>query len=154
MKTPDRISEIGLDMSITTGVTRDFVMINVHVDIYSTFVNTTKCSGLFCNRQRSVEIESGNRGCGCYYMTSRIGNIVIVHNVRISKDGEPLLEVEDFSSLNFRNLYLKTPLSSSVRFNLLDFTPLYWRLQTFVDDFIKFLNDNGGFTVVGWYKNG
>ncbi len=152
MKPPQCITEIKLDHGISTGVTRVFVVNNVQVKVNSTSVQTTKCSGLFCDRQRAVEIERGDRACGCYSMQSRIGNIVIVHNISVIKDGIPDLCVEDFSSLNFSSLYLKDALPVSVKFNSLDYTPQYFRLQMCIDDVVQYVNENGGFTVVGWYK--
>ena len=154
MNPPQCITEIKLDHGISTGVTRVFVVNNVQVRVNSTSVQTTKCSGLFCDRQRAVEIERGDRACGCYSMQSRIGNIVIVHNISVIKDGIPDLCVEDFSSLNFSSLYLKDALPVSVKFNSLDYTPQYLRLHGCIDDVVQYVNENGGFTVVGWYKRG
>ena len=87
-------------------------------------------------------------------MHSRIGNIVLVHHVSVSKGGVSIIDMDDFSSLKFSNLYMKSPFSSTVRFNVLDFTPAYFRLQECIDNVIKWINDDGGFTVIGWYKRG
>ena len=62
--------------------------------------------------------------------------------------------MDDFSSLSFSNLYLKKPLSSSVKSNHLDFTEEFFKLQKCVGDVVELINSNGGFSVVGWYKNG
>ena len=87
-------------------------------------------------------------------MKIRVSSIVLVHHVEISVSGVTLFTMDDFSSINFTSLYLKSPFSSTVRFNILDLTPAYYNLQGCIDDVIKFINDNGGFTVVGWYKRG
>ena len=60
----------------------------------------------------------------------------------------------DFSSLNFSNIYLKSPFSWNVRENLLDYTAAYFNLQIFIAKIIEFINNNGGYTVIGWYKRG
>ena len=31
---------------------------------------------------------------------------------------------------------------------------IYWELESAIDDVVEFVNDNGGWTVVGWYKRG
>ena len=82
-------------------------------------------------------------------MQSRIGNIVIVHNISVIKDGIPDLCVEDFSSLNFSSLYLKYTIPVSFKFNYIDCTPQYFRLKGCIDDMVQYVNENGVFTVVG-----
>ena len=154
MKKCASVMEIDTDMAITNNKTRSFVNNNVTIDVLSTDVHTTKCSGLFCDRQRAIEISRGNRACGCYSMQSRIGNIVLVHQVSVSKGGVLVMNMDDFSSLEFSDLYMKSAFSSTVRFNILDFTPAYFRLQDCIDNVIDHINDAGGFTVIGWYKRG
>ena len=146
--------EVNMDTSITTNVTRCFVKNNVDVDVLSTDVHSTKCSGLFCDRQRSLEISRGNRSCGCYSMNNRVSSIAILHRVEISVGGVQLFSMDDFSSLNFINLYLKSRFSWNVRANLLDFTPAYFQMQKCITKIIELINNNGGFTVIGWYKRG
>ena len=84
MKRAGGTLQINMDMSITTNVTRCFVKnnVDVDVDVLSTDVHTTKCSGLFCDRQRSMEIIRGNRSCGCYSMNIRVSSIALLHHVK------------------------------------------------------------------------
>lgn len=154
MKDPTAITDINVDMSITQNITRSFLKNNVSVDVLSTDVLTTQCSGHLCDKQRAIEISRGNRACGCYHMQTRVGNITLVHQVTVSSDGRVLLNMDDFSSTRFSKLYLKESFSSTVRFNMLDFTPTFFNLQSCIDDVIGYINDNGGFTVLGWYKRG
>ena len=154
MKTPGTVASIKIDMGVMRNTTRAFVLNNMEVEMSSMDVYNTKCSGLFCDRQRAVEIRRGNRACGCYSMQTRIGNIVLVHHVTVSKGNDVMLNMDDFSSLQFSHLYMKTGFTSSMRFNLLDYTPSYFSLQKAADDVVKYINDNGGFTIIGWYKRG
>ena len=94
--------EVDVDKSITTNLTCCFVKNNVNVDVMSTDVHTNKCSGVFCDRQRSLEISRGTRACGCYSMNIRVSSIVLLHRIDVSKGGIHLFSMDDFSSLNFR----------------------------------------------------
>ncbi len=49
---------------------------------------------------------------------------------------------------------MKTSLSPTVKFNCLDYTPAYYKLQYCIDNVLEYVNTNGGFTVIGWYKRG
>lgn len=154
MKAPGAMASVKIDMGVTLNTTRAFVLNNVDVELQSMDVNTTKCSGHFCDRQRAIEIGRNNRACGCYSMPDRQANLVLVHHVTLSKDSEVIVTMKDFSSLQFSKMYMKTPFSSTTRFNNLDFTPAYFSLQKAADDVVEYINDNGGFTVIGWYKRG
>jgi hypothetical protein len=148
------VASIKIDVSVTKNTTRAFVMSNVDVEVTSMDVITTKCSGLFCDRQRAVDIGRGNRACGCFVMPDRVGNIVLAHHVVVSERDVVKVTMDDFSSLQFSGIYMKKPFSSTTRFNLLDYTPAYFALQTAADDVLTYINGNGGFTVIGWYKRG
>ena len=113
-------------MAITNNTTRSFVKNNVTIDVMSTDVHTIKCSVLFCDRQRAIEISRGNRTCGFYSMQSCIGNIVLVYQVSVIKVGKEMMNMDDFSSLEFSDLYMRSEFSSTVRFNILDFTAEYF----------------------------
>lgn len=154
MKDPTAMSEIDVDMSITNNLTRSFLKNNMDVDVKYTNVHSTQCSGQLCDKQRAVEISRGNRACGCYHMHTRVGNLTLVHKICVSKGGNELLAMDDFSSSKFSNIFLKEPFSSTVKFNLLDLTPAFFKMQTCIDEVTKYINDNGGFTVSGWYKRG
>ena len=100
-----------------------FLFNNVCIDVLSNDVQITKCGGLFSDRQRDVEISRGNRSCVFYSMASRQGNLVMVHGMSVSKDDNVIMTVNEFSSIQFRNVYLTKIFSQSVKFNSLDLTP-------------------------------
>ena len=63
--------------------------------------------------------------------------------------------MEDFSSLKFQDIYMKSPLSASVKINKLDIvTTTYEKLVISIDNVMEYVNNHGGFTVVGWYRRG
>ena len=73
-----------------------------------------------------------------------------VHQICVkSQEGEIMFSMDDFSSSRFSNLYLKVPFASMVRFNMLDYTTRFFDLQKWIDEIVEYINDNGGFTVVG-----
>ena len=49
---------------------------------------------------------------------------------------------------------MKSPFSESVKFNVMDYTPAYFRLTDCIDVVISYINMHGGFTVIGWYRRG
>ena len=62
--------------------------------------------------------------------------------------------MDDFSSSRFSMLYMKQPFSPTVGINQVDATDEFFKLQDCIDAVVKYINDNGGFTVLGWYKRG
>ncbi len=154
MKPPTTVMEINIDTSILGNYTHTFVKSHVDIKVVSVSVHNSKCGGLFCDRQRCVKIDRGTRACGCYSMNTRISSIVLVHHIQVIYLGKVLFEMEDFSSLSFSKLYMKTSLSPTVKFNCLDYTPAYYKLQDCIDNVLEYVNTNGGFTVIGWYKRG
>ncbi len=154
MRSPPSVMEVGIDDSITANCTQSFVLNNVKIDISSLDIHPSKCSGLFCDRQRTMDIDRGTRSCGCYSMNSRVGCIVLVHSVTFTPKRHAPFVMEDFSSLSFSSLYLKDPIPPSVKVNQLDYTESYFKLSESADNVVEHINSKGGFTVVGWYKRG
>ena len=59
-----------------------------------------------------------------------------------------------YSSVQFSLLYQSVVFISQVRQTFLDLTGLYFKLEDAYTGAIDLINDNGGFTVTGWYKCG
>ena len=137
---------------------RAFVMNNCTVDIASSVPEETRCSGLLCDKQGIHEITARNQGCGCYYMLSRRSNLVIDHSLNIRNIRSNAVQwncyIENFSSNKFSMLYQSSPFPSSLRADALQLTDEYWNLVEAIDNVVELINDNGGFTIVGWYKRG
>lgn len=119
----------------------------------------TSCSGLFCDRQRLADWTGDNeRGCGCYAMHHRRSSIAFQHDIVIenlsSRPGREIT-MDLFSSNKFSKLYLSDHLSPSVQLPQLDLaTEEFFELMNCIKKVIKYVNENGGFTVIGWYKRG
>ena len=65
------------------------------IKVLSVDVQNTKCGGLFCDRQRVIEIARSSKACGCYSMSSRIASIVLVHGISVSKNGKTEITMDD-----------------------------------------------------------
>ena len=47
-----------------------------------------------------------------------------------------------------------TPFDCNIKFHMLDATEMFFKLQDSIINVVDYINTNGGFTVIGWYKKG
>ena len=156
MKHPKSFHEVSFNKTLVQNNTQAFVMNNVTLEVLNTVPETTKCAGLFCDRQRVREVIKLNKGCGCYGMNSRISNLTVAHSI-IVKDNNDMnqFSVEDYSSLTFSRLYLtEGAFDATTRINDLQQLEVFDALEDAVDSVVQKINTNGGFTITGWYKRG
>ena len=154
LKTPDDMKPVKIQEGISQGVTRSFVLRKASVTIEASAPVQTTCGGLFCDKQNIKEVLRAGRGCGCYSMKDRIGNIVMVHTITV-KDERNNIEFEvDFSSMKFDRMFMTNAMPSSMTKRDLDMTQAYFDFVEAIDSLMGAYNENGGFTVVGWYKRG
>ena len=101
-----KISLIGISIenNIPGHTTRSFFLNSVNLQILSAHPQTTSCSGHFCDKQGSVEIDRGNRTCGCYHMQHQIASVSIVHDLVVEKDGIEQFEMRLFFKHNIFQL--------------------------------------------------
>ena len=71
---------------------------NMKIEVLATAPEASKCSGLFCDRQRTVEVIRGSRGCGCYSMQTRLSNVILVHDLKVKHDTMTIMTMNQFSS--------------------------------------------------------
>ena len=119
----------------------------------------TSCSGLFCNRQCINNWSNENqRGCGCYVMHHRRSNIAFQHGITLDglqSENCRVISMPMLSSNKFSKLYLTSFLPPSVTLNQLDMmTEEFHMICTAIERCVEYINQNGGFTAIGWYKNG
>ena len=87
-------------------------------------------------------------------MNHRMSNVVLVHDLKVVYKDGILMYMENFSRFRFMSLYLRKNFTSSVKFHHLDGSEAYYNLQDCIDDVVDYINKNGGFTIIGWYKRG
>ena len=121
-------------------------------------VEESGCAGLFCDKQRVLEVRRYNQGCCCYSYDARRTNIIIDHSLEIEhrffQEEKGKIHIENFSSVQFSLLYQTSVFSSQIRQTALELTDSYFEIEDCVDNVIEFINNNGGFNVIGWYKRG
>lgn len=144
--------------SIPGNESKAFVLNDCQLRVCSSMPEDTRCSGLFCDKQRIHEIMDRNQGCGCYSMLSRRSNMVIDHSLEIHHQvgmGDTWsCFIEKFSSNKFSFLYLSGSFPSSLRAESLQMTEEYWNMCSAIENIVEHVNQNGGWTVMGWYKKG
>eukprot|EP00957_Ditylum_brightwellii_P113493 8653655-Ditylum_brightwellii.AAC.1 len=86
-------------------------------------------------------------------MLGRRPNIAFDHWLTV-KGGKLEIEIEHFSSTTFTSYYLTEQLPSSVRLSSLQMMQSFFELLTSIDNVVEYINTNGTWTVVGWYKHG
>ena len=98
---------------------------------------------------------SYNQGFGCYSYDSRRTNPVIDHSLIIDHHSlTEALKIDKFSSIKFSLLYQNVVFSSQVRKTSLNLTDEFFEIDDAVTKIIEYINENGGFTVIRWYKRG
>lgn len=152
MRTPDQIQPVPVNFEIQGNNALSFVQNGAIVSVKRTAPEETTCSGLFCDKQR-IQEWMGQRGCGCYHMTHRRSNIALDHSISILASSSTI-KMENYSSTQFSKLYLTSNLPPSIKIRDLRMTEEYFSLLDCIGNVIEFINNNGGFTVVGWYKRG
>ena len=151
---------IGIKNLVEQNASFAFCQNHVKVSLSPVFYAVrTSCSGLFCDRQRLNDWSNENeRGCGCYAMHHRRSSIAIQHDVVLSSlesRPENPVTMNLFSSNKFTSLYLTEPFSPNVTLSQLDMaSEEYFSVMECMENVVNFINNNEGFTAIGWYKNG
>ena len=152
LKTP-KMNTHPLNHEIESNTSLGFIYRGAIVNICFSSVLKTSCSGLLCDRQR-VSDWNGSRGCGCYGMSTNSSSLVVQHALEVRTVTGGDLFMNDFSSLKFSKLYMKSDIPGSCKLYSLQLTQASMNLFEAADNCIELINDNGGFVTVGWYKRG
>ena len=152
MKRPSLKTSIPISKEIGNQNSLAFVLKGMIININRSTPIKTTCGGLLCDKQRCSD-WNGIRGCGCYNVRDDISNIAFEHSV-FFEIGNDFVQHNDFSSTKFSLFYLKKRLPSNVTVNALTITQEYFDIEDGITNVVKLVNDNGGWTVTGWYKRG
>lgn len=156
MRSPTSYKSVPIISNIAQNVTRGFVLNNKEIDILACSALKTRCSGLFCDKQRSYELKNSQKGCGCYSMISCLSSIVmkLSFGFDLNNSSDEIIEIEHFCSLQFMRLFLSDALPHSTQRNMLDGNEVLDDVFDALDNIFNYININGGFTIIGWYKLG
>ena len=156
-------ANIDIDHAVPENTTRGFIMNNCRVEVETVDVIETKCCGHFCDKQRSAELMRAGKPCGCYQMRAMHSNLSLLHRIRITEIGTLTEDIncdlcefvmDEYSSMKFSLLYLTEYFPHTTKRNIFDGTEELDDLYKCIDEVMKFYNENGGFTIIGWYKRG
>ena len=94
-------------------------------------------------------------------MNPNISNLAFVHSIWIEDQTNVMQNISrrvthsEFSSTKFSRCYLSGRIPATVRKTTLNPTSdVFWALEDCITNVINFVNENDGWTVVGWYKRG
>lgn len=150
---PARLDTIAINDEITSNESYAFVWNNALVHVDYTAPMKTSCTGELCDRQR-VNDWLNVKGCGCYGMLPNSSSLVMQHAIRISTFLNDDLTLDDFSSMRFMELYMRGKLPGTCKLYMLQMTNAGIGMYESIENCIQLINNNGGFTVTGWYKRG
>lgn len=112
----------------------------------------TKCNFHSCDRHNAKSI--GNQSCGCWMQTRRNDtgprNTVLMFTFYFQDSGNKIVKAADFSSLRttkllFKNQSILADIEMLQNNNVHEYIQDKWRGS------VKHVNDNGGWTIVGWF---
>ena len=152
MKTPRALENTRMMNDIEANTSLAFLYNNSQVAVNYAAAFKTTCSGNFCDRQKNSD-WNGIKGCGCYGMSPNSTSLAIQHAITITANDETF-QMDDFSSQRFSNIYLNNTIPGSAKLHMLQLTDAYVLLLDAITECVDYVNSNGGFTVVGWYKRG
>ena len=160
LETPSNIPTVPVDTQIQANVTRAFVYNGVQLESKQIQAIDTCCAGYFCDCQDSKVTRE--KGCGCYTNKGRQSGVALFYRLKFVCSESFEFTMNDFGSLKFTSLFItgegKGRFPSSIAATALDEGDANNDhgsvLEDCIDNQIDFINNNGGFTVSGWYKRG
>ena len=155
LKTPKTFPCVSINDSVGPNISNAFVYNRTTLDVEMIVPTNTGCSGRFCDRQRIHDWDGSHTGCGCYGMLSNASTLAFQHMVRVTTAVDGELCMANFSSLKIQQLYILGTIPQAVKFY--DFklgTETMDKLLKSLEDVLLLINDNGGFTIIGWYVGG
>ena len=158
LKTPRSFLPIPMMGVIEANKTEAFVITRAQLDVFTTTPVSTSCRGKLCDKQRVNDWNNTKtKGCGCFEMHANAPSMALLHTIRVTNTRtEQTLDMPHFSSTNFSNLYMTGTVPPSASCTVLDKAHHEQgiRLIDCMNDCVNFINNHGGFTVIGWYKRG
>ena len=158
MKQPNTVSSV-IIRSLSVNMSRAYVVNGAELFVKQVEAIDAVCNGNLCDKQRIGQVRSGK--CGCYHFVqiSKTG-VVFNHSIVVTPfdagAADVQIEITDmsFSSQRFSQLYLTKPLPNNITLSQIQDTDEMDSITDKVIDLSNYVNDNGGWTVIGWYRLG
>ena len=158
LKTPRSFFPIPMRGVIEANKTEAFVLTRAHLQVFTTTPISTSCRGKLCDKQRVSDWnDNKSKGCGCYQMHANGPSMALLHALRVTNHRtEQRYDENQFSSTRFSSLYMTGSIPPSASCSVLDKVHHEQgiRLIDCMNACVNFINNHGGFTVIGWYKRG
>jgi len=155
---PKSLRTCPINRSIAGDQCLAYTLNNKEIRVLSFNVVETGCGGYFCDKQRAHELKAKTdikNTCGCFAVLSQRSGIAVSHSIKVLKaDDENPIRHQHFSSTKFQRLYMNGTLQGNCKEQTFDGTDVVMDLKASIKDVVKFINDNGGFTILGWYRRG
>ena len=149
LKTPCRLSSMSTNEDIEANTFLGFVYNRTQLSVHFSAPIKTSCSRNLCDLQR-VNDCLGTKGCGFYGMSPNSTSLAIQHTINIKIGTNDDLNMCNFSSLKFLQLYLSGDITGSCKLYMIQLTEAGINMFNTIDSCINFINSHGGFTVIGW----
>ena len=157
---PRLMPTVTINYEVSTDQSMAFCLNNRILHLNQTSVIATTCNGLMCDKG-NINEWNNIKGCGCVGMNPNISNLAFVHSIWIEDQTNVMQNItrkvthSEFSSTKFSRCYLSGRIPATVRKTTLNPTSdVFWALEDCITNVINFVNENDGWTVVGWYKRG
>ena len=158
LKIPRTFGPIPMKGIIKADNTAAFVVNGTRLQVFTTTPIATSCRGKLCDKQRVSDWNMiKSKGCGCYSMHANASSMALMHALRASNDRtDESFDMNEFSSTLFSNLYLTGPIPPSACCTVLDKAHHVQGIDLIdcMNNCINYINNHGGFTIIGWYKRG
>ena len=130
-----------------------FILTKCVVKSLQQHIITTKCNGYFRDRQR-VKDWMNVKGCGCYGMSTSSTSLAIEQVIKVRDDTQKVLKMSGFSSLKFNKVFMTGGIPFFCKVAVFQMTTTFYDIIECMEKCLNYINENGGFTVFGWYKRG
>ena len=151
MKPPLELYNIRIE-KLEEEITKAFVLKNLQLNVTRTTPIKSFCTGSFCDKQRISEIKAKDN-CGCYTFKDKYTSVVLEHTINTSYQNTEI-EMEQFSSTKFDKCFLTDVIPFDISFIKFRDGDLLWDVEESIQDILDFVNNNNGWTIIGWYKRG
>lgn len=131
-----------------------FIIHGTSIRITSLDFHNTKCGGAYCDKQNLVNGSEVKGTCPCYENINRANDVAASCDLVISfpanQVGEDIL-IKDFTSQKWFSQFLKEGVitQNTTTEKLVE---VYDKLQRKMNERMRYINDSGGHTIVGWCK--
>ena len=155
LKNPSRYLEVLPHQNLQGESSRAFILNGAELSCQAFSCEKTKCGGSFCDRQRLNEWNNALGTCGCYAQRSRgTNNLTFLFPLIKATHNNNTYMHRDFSSHQFSLGFLNRDFPIGIQSNDLQLSESFWHLGDTIEEIIDFINDKGGWTIIGWYSRG